>query len=34
VVASMAIIGVIGLVLDSLMKRFDNLEEVRWRYGR
>lgn len=34
VVAGMAIIGVIGLLLDSLMRRLEGLDEVRWRYGR
>jgi NitT/TauT family transport system permease protein len=33
VVAGMAIIGVIGLVLDSLMRRLERLDIVRWRYG-
>src|SRR5262249_34468973 len=32
VVAAMVIIGVIGLVLDTLMRRFEQLDEVRWRY--
>lgn len=34
VVAGMVIIGVIGFLLDTLMRKLDNLEEVRWRYGR
>ena len=34
VVASMVVIGVIGYVLDTLMRRLDTLEEVRWRYVR
>ncbi len=34
VVAGMVIIGVIGLLLDSLMRRLEGLDEVRWRYGR
>jgi ABC-type nitrate/sulfonate/bicarbonate transport system permease component len=29
----MAIIGVIGLLLDSLMRRLERLDVVRWRYG-
>jgi NitT/TauT family transport system permease protein len=33
VVAGMAIIGVIGLLLDSLMRRIERLDVVRWRYG-
>jgi NitT/TauT family transport system permease protein len=33
VVAGMAIIGVIGLVLDNLMRRLERLDVVRWRYG-
>jgi len=33
VVAGMAIIGVIGLLLDSLMRRLERLDVVRWRYG-
>lgn len=34
VVAAMAMIGVIGFVLDNLMRRLDTLEEVRWRNAR
>jgi NitT/TauT family transport system permease protein len=34
VVASMVIIGVIGFLLDILMRKLDNLDEVRWRYAR
>ena len=33
VMAGMVIIGVIGLLLDSLMRRFERLDVVRWRYG-
>jgi NitT/TauT family transport system permease protein len=33
VVAGMAIIGVIGLLLDNLMRRLERLDVVRWRYG-
>ncbi len=34
VVASMVMIGVIGFLLDTLMRRLEGLEEVRWRYAR
>ena len=34
VIAGMLIIGVIGLVLDGLMRFLENLKSVRWRYGR
>jgi len=34
VVAGMVIIGVIGFVLDNLMRRLERLDEVRWRYAR
>lgn len=34
VIASMLIIGVIGLVLDGLMRFLESLKSVRWRYGR
>ena len=34
VVASMIIIGMIGLMLDLLMRLFERLESVRWRYAR
>lgn len=34
VVASMVIIGVIGLLLDAAMRRLERLEEVAWRYVR
>lgn len=34
VVASMVIIGVIGLILDAAMRRLERLEEVAWRYAR
>ncbi len=30
VVAGMVLIGVIGLILDWLMRRFENLDEIRW----
>lgn len=33
VVAGMVIIGIIGFGLDILMRRLENLDEVRWRYG-
>ncbi|WP_020652130.1 ABC transporter permease [Massilia niastensis] len=33
VVASMVIIGVIGLLLDAAMRRLERLDSVRWRYG-
>lgn len=33
VVAGMVIIGVIGFVLDAIMRRMESLDEVRWRYG-
>jgi NitT/TauT family transport system permease protein len=32
VVAGMATIGVIGFLLDSLMRKLERLDEVRWRY--
>ncbi|MBI1722724.1 MAG: ABC transporter permease [Gemmatimonadetes bacterium] len=34
VVAAMVIIGVIGFLLDTLMRRLERLEEVAWRYAR
>jgi NitT/TauT family transport system permease protein len=34
VVAGMVLIGVTGLLLDGLMRRLEQLREVRWRYGR
>ncbi|MEO7496173.1 MAG: ABC transporter permease [Massilia sp.] len=34
VIAGMIIIGVIGLLLDALMRQFERLNSVRWRYGR
>jgi NitT/TauT family transport system permease protein len=34
VVAGMVFIGVIGFVLDALMRRMDRLDEVKWRYVR
>ena len=34
VVAGMVIIGIIGLLLDALMRRLEGLNSVRWRYGR
>ena len=34
VVAGMVMIGVIGFLLDNLMRRLEGLDEVRWRYAR
>jgi NitT/TauT family transport system permease protein len=34
VVAGMVLIGVFGLLLDWLMRRLEQLKEVRWRYAR
>jgi NitT/TauT family transport system permease protein len=34
VVAGMVLIGVIGLVLDSIMRRLERLKTVQWRYAR
>jgi NitT/TauT family transport system permease protein len=34
VVGSMVIIGLIGFLLDTLMRELDKLDEVRWRYAR
>jgi NitT/TauT family transport system permease protein len=34
VVAGMIIIGVIGLILDAVMRKLEGLKSVRWRYGR
>jgi NitT/TauT family transport system permease protein len=34
VVAGMIIIGVIGLILDVVMRKLEGLKSVRWRYGR
>ena len=34
VIAAMAIIGVIGLLLDGTMRRLETLRAVRWRYAR
>ena len=34
VIAAMIIIGLIGLCLDGLMRLFEGLKQVRWRYGR
>lgn len=34
VIASMVIIGVIGLLLDGTMRRLEGLKSIRWRYGR
>jgi NitT/TauT family transport system permease protein len=34
VVASMVVIGVIGFLLDNVLRRLDRLDEVRWRYAR
>jgi NitT/TauT family transport system permease protein len=34
VVAAMVVIGVIGFLLDTVLRRLDRLDEVRWRYAR
>lgn len=34
VIAGMIIIGIIGLLLDGLMRSLESLKSVRWRYGR
>jgi NitT/TauT family transport system permease protein len=34
VVAGMVIIGITGLLLDTMMRRLEQLRSVRWRYGR
>ncbi len=34
VVAGMVVIGIIGLLLDSVMRSLERLDEVQWRYGR
>ena len=34
VIAGMIIIGLIGLLLDGLMRQLESLKSVRWRYGR
>lgn len=34
VIASMIIIGIIGLLLDGLMRLLEGVKSVRWRYGR
>jgi len=34
VVAAMVMIGIIGFLLDNLMRRLELLDEVRWRYAR
>jgi NitT/TauT family transport system permease protein len=34
VIAGMIIIGIIGLVLDVVMRKLEGLKSVRWRYGR
>jgi NitT/TauT family transport system permease protein len=34
VVAGMVVIGIIGLLLDLLMRRLERLKAVRWRYVR
>jgi NitT/TauT family transport system permease protein len=34
VIAAMIIIGIIGLLLDGLMRLLEGLKSVRWRYGR
>lgn len=33
VIASMVIIGIIGLLLDGTMRRLEGLKSIRWRYG-
>jgi NitT/TauT family transport system permease protein len=34
VISAMIIIGLIGLMLDGLMRLLEGLKSVRWRYGR
>jgi NitT/TauT family transport system permease protein len=34
VIAGMIIIGIIGLILDLVMRKLEGLKSVRWRYGR
>ncbi len=34
VVAAMVIIGIIGFLLDTILRRLERVEEVRWRYAR
>jgi len=34
VVAGMAVIGMIGLLLDALMRRLEGLRSVQWRYAK
>jgi NitT/TauT family transport system permease protein len=34
VVAAMVLIGLIGLLLDGVLRQLNQLDEVRWRYGR
>jgi NitT/TauT family transport system permease protein len=34
VISGMAVIGLIGLLLDALMRRLERLESVQWRYAR
>jgi NitT/TauT family transport system permease protein len=34
VVAGMVVIGLIGLLLDALMRRLEGLRSVQWRYAR
>jgi NitT/TauT family transport system permease protein len=34
VIAGMIIIGIIGLILDVVMRKLEGLKSVRWRYGR
>jgi len=34
VVASMILIGLIGLLLDGAMRRLEGMKSVRWRYAR
>src|SRR5262249_49312016 len=33
VIAGMAMIGVIGLMLDTTMRKLENLKQLRWGYG-
>jgi NitT/TauT family transport system permease protein len=34
VVAAMVVIGIVGFLLDNILRRLERLEEVRWRYAR
>ena len=33
VIAGMAMIGLIGLMLDTMMRKLENLKSLRWGYG-